>query len=639
MPNSPLSRARARTVAALAYVAVALCVAAPAAADFFPGETLDGPSGDIVRVGDVDVARDGTGAVAYVKRDGGTEHVFVSRLVNGAFRGPERVDAGLDSAGGQPVVAASDGGRLAVAFVNGGTLFAAVARNAGQGFQGAQALANGASNPSIDMSINGAAYISFTGPGGSNLDVRAAHLDRESTSFTVLGSSLDVDPSRAAGDGAVKRSRVVVAADGTGLVTWGEDGGDGGTHVMARRVFGNNVSALPQDITLDSLDGKAGGDADSPDLDIEDDSSFAWVVFRQSFAEGPATLTTGPTARSRTIARRLVGSQFEGPVVVDGLPNGVTEGAAAPRIDMNGTGQGLAVSATQTSHQVFGSTLNFDVFGEPRQVTTSTNGAMALPVPTVSQSGDGVVAWLQNDNPTQATVVHGRQVLDGEPGTEAELSPPDLGGVDGSLGFDAAADRAGDTVVAYVQGAGDDRRIMAATYDRPPTAFVGLTTSKPRAADTTLKWGASLELWGVTYRVEIDGVAVGTSPTTSLKIPKQIGGLHRWRVVAVDRHGQQTPTPTRVLRIDGGAPRLKLSIAGRKRHGAAMRFVLKASDRKGKYATGLKSTSIDFDDGSRPSSARRAVHVYRRAGAYTVIATARDKAGNVTIVRKQVTIK
>jgi hypothetical protein len=626
-------------LATLACLIVALAAAAPATADFFPGETIDGPSGDIVSVGDVDVARDGTGAVVYVKRDGGTNHIFVSRLVGGVFRGPERVDQGLGSAGSQPVVAASDGGRLAIAFINGGTLFATVVRNAGEGFQTLKALADGATNPSIDMSINGGAYISFTGPGGSNLDVRAAHLDRDSTSFAVLSSSLDVDSSRAAGEGAVKRSRVVVSADGTGLVTWGEDGGDARTHVMARRVFGLNVSSLPQDITLDSLNGKAGGDADSPDLDIEDDSSFAWVVFRQTFAEGPATLTTGPTAKSRVIARRLVGSQFEAPVVIDGLPAGVTEGADAPRIDLNGTGQGLAVSATQTSNQVFASPLNLDAFGDPQQMTTVTNGVAPLPVPTVSQSGDGVVAWLQNDNPTTATVVHGRQVLEGSPGPEAELSDPDLGGVDGSLGFDSSADRAGDSAIAFVQGAGDSRRIMAATFDRAPTAFVATTTSKPRSAEPILKWGATLELWGLTYRVEVDGVAVGTSTTTSLKIPKQIGGLHRWRVVAIDRHGQQTSTPTRILRIDGGAPRLKVIVGGKRRHGAAVRFVLRASDRKGKYATGMKSTRIDFGDGSKPSGGRRVVHFYSQPGTYTVVATARDKAGNETVVQKQVRIK
>ncbi|MEA2272977.1 MAG: hypothetical protein QOI98_1685 [Solirubrobacteraceae bacterium] len=639
MPTSLRPDIRATAIAAVLAAVLALGGAAPASADFFPGETIDGPSGEVVRLGDVDVARDGTGAVVYVKRDGGTDHVFVSRLVGGAFRGPERVDVGLDAAGAQPVVAASDGGRLAIAFVNGGTLFAVVAHNAGEGLPGPQALADGASNPSIDMSINGGGYISFTGPGGSNLDVRSAHLERDSTTFTVLGQSLDVDPSRAAGEGAVKRSRVVVSADGTGLVTWGEDGADGRTHVMARRVFGANVSSLPQDITLDSLNGAAGGGADSPDLDIEDDSSFAWVVFRQSFAVGAATLTSGPTAQSRTIARRLVGSQFEAPVVVDGLGPGVTEGADAPRIDLNGLGQGLAVSETQTSHQVFGSVLDQDVFGASQRITASPNGIDPLPQPTVSQSGDGVVAWLQSGGPTDPAVVHARRVTKLGAGPEAELSPSNLGGVDASLGFDSAADRGGDTVVAYVQGAGGDRRIMAATYDRPPASFVGFTTSKPRPAEPLLKWGSAFELWGVTYRVEVDGVVVGTTPLTRLKLSKVASGTHRWRVVAVDRHGQQTATPTRILRVDGLAPRLKVTISGRRRHGKVVRFSLRASDPKGKITTGLKGTRIDFGDGAAPSTLRRVAHVYRHAGTYAVEVLARDKAGNETIVSRAVRIK
>ena len=55
---------------------------------------------------------------------GGVPHVFVSRLVDGAFQPPEQVDAGLAGAGSQPVVAASDGGRLVVAYVSGGGIFA-----------------------------------------------------------------------------------------------------------------------------------------------------------------------------------------------------------------------------------------------------------------------------------------------------------------------------------------------------------------------------------------------------------------------------------------------------------------------------------------------------------------------------------
>jgi hypothetical protein len=631
------SRLISRSLAATC--ALALAPVAPAHADFFPGETIDGPSGDVVRLGDVDVARDGTGGVVYVKREGGAEHVFLSRLVGGAFRAPERVDAGLGGPSGQPVIAATDRGRLAIAFVSSGALHAVVVRGTSQGVSAAQHLAAGASNPSIDMSINGAAYISFTAPGASNADVHAARLDRDATSFSVLGGSLDLEPARAAGDGPVKRSRVAVAADGTGLVTWGEDAADGQTRVIARRVFGMSISSLPQDISLDSLQGRAGAGADSPDVDIEDDSSFAWVVFRQSFTEAPATLTESATARSRVIARRLVGSRFEAPVTVDPLSFPAPEGADGPRLDLNGTGQGLAASQTQTGNQVYAARLDLDEFAPAQRLTTSSNAIPPLPQPTVSQTGDGVVAWLSSGSVTDPASVRARQVLKSGLGPEAELSRSDLGGVDGTLGFDAAASRYGDTVVGYVQGGAAERRIMAATYDRAPVAFVGLTTSKPRPAQPLLRWSPALEVWGLTYRIEIDGVAVGTTGETRFKVAKIAGGTHRWRVVAVDRHGQQTAAPTRVLRVDAGLPRLRLTVAGRQRAGSPVRFVLRASDPRTTGATGLRGTRLDFGDGSGVSTLRRVAHRYRRRGTFTVRASARDRAGNVTVVRRRVRIR
>ena len=144
------------TIAALAAVPGA------AHAGFYAGEPVDGPSADIRSVGDVDIARDGTGAVAYVRRDGGVDHIFVSRLAGGVWQAPERVDVGLDAPAATPAVAASDGGRLAVVFIAGGSSFAVV-RQAGAPAWGApQLLASGAADPSVDMSFNGAAYATYT---------------------------------------------------------------------------------------------------------------------------------------------------------------------------------------------------------------------------------------------------------------------------------------------------------------------------------------------------------------------------------------------------------------------------------------------------------------------------------------------
>ena len=59
--------------------------------------------------------------------------------------------------------------------------------------------------------------------------------------------------------------------------------------MLARRITGMNLSLAPQLLTI-----PGGGPADSPDIDIEDDGSFAWVVFRQDF-----------NGISRTFGRRL----------------------------------------------------------------------------------------------------------------------------------------------------------------------------------------------------------------------------------------------------------------------------------------------------------------------------------------------
>ena len=103
-------------------------------------------------------------------------------------------------------------------------------------------------------------------------------------------------PPRSAKFGAL-RPRVAVSAEGNAVGVWGEDGGDGRTHVFSRRLTGTTLSSFPQDLTLPDFEGGAGGSADSPDIDIEDDGSFAWVAFRQDIG-----------GRSRSIARRLLGS-------------------------------------------------------------------------------------------------------------------------------------------------------------------------------------------------------------------------------------------------------------------------------------------------------------------------------------------
>jgi hypothetical protein len=602
-------RRRIAVLAVLAPLALPGVAAAATKGTFLPGDPVDGPSADIQSLSDLDVARDGTGALAYVKRVAGVDHVFVSRLADGAFQPPEQVDAALGGAGSQPVVAASDGGRLVVAFVSGGGVFSAVRPAGAPGFAGLQQIAAAGSDPDVAMSINGVAYLTWT----TNGDVNAARLERNGTAFNGVPGALDINQAAVAGT-ATGRSKVAVAADGIATVVWGESG-----HVYARRIFELRLSTAPQDL---------GENADEPDISSEDDSSFAWAVFRQN---------------GGAVARRLVGSQFDPPVPIEGA-----EGAESPRVAINGRGVGYAGIGGTGTLGAYGAVLKDDTFN-PGLVIGGGFGVAPAPVPAVAESGDGLIAFQQGDAAGGRSiharpydyVPASREVT--PPGPDATLSNPAYGLTDASRGLLASADRAGDVAVAFVQGDGDTRLIMAGSFDRAPGAFRGSTTTKWRKfGRPPLKWGTSFELWGpLTYQVQIDGVPVAQTTSTGVTVPTRVAdGVHRWRVVAIDRRGQATATPTRNLRVDATPPKVTFRLTGSRRRGAAARVTVKATDASGTKAkaSGLKNVHISFGDGSRRVVGTRAIHGWARSGRVTVRVSASDNAGNTVSVTRRVTI-
>ncbi len=602
-------RRRIALLAVLAPLALPACAGA-AAGRFFAGEPIDGPSADVQSLGDLDVARDGTGALAYVKKVGGVDHVFVSRLVGGAFGAPEQVDAGLGGAGSQPVVAASDGGRLVVAFVSGGGVFSVVRPAGAPGYAAVQQIATTGVNPDLDMSINGVAYLTWT----TNGDVNAARLERNATTFNGLPGPLDINPVNTAGmDNG--RSKVAVAADGIATVVWGE-----ANHVYARRLFELRLSTAPQDL---------GDNADDPDISSEDDSSFAWVVFRQG---------------SIPVARRLVGSQFDPPVTLE--PN---EGTDAPRVAINGRGVGYAGLGGLGSFTAYGAVLKDDVFN-PAVGLSSGFAVVPASAPAVAESGDGLVAYQAGD-PSGGRSVHARPYdyvpasrVVTPPGPDAPLSNPALGPTDAALGLLASADRAGDIVVAFVQGDGDARKIVAGSFDRAPGTFRANTTTKWRKfARPPLKWGTAFELWGpLTYQVQIDGVPVAQTTSTGITLPNRVkDGIHRWRVVAIDRRGQATATPSRNLRVDATPPKVTFKLSGSRKRGKLLKIAVRATDASGTgaKASGLSLVRISFGDGTGTVAGLKAAHRYGHSGHMTVRVSASDKAGNVVAVTRRITIR
>ncbi|HWI72950.1 MAG TPA: hypothetical protein VNT55_13430 [Baekduia sp.] len=611
----------------LAFIVTTIAAFAPATiahAGFFPGDAVDGPSADIRSVGDVDIARDGTGAVAYVKRDGGVDHIFVSRVVGGTFQPPERVDAGIDATSSQPVVAASEGGRLAVVFISGGSVFATVRQAGAPSYGVPQLIASAASNPSVDMSANGAAYATYT----VNGDVLGARMDRTAAAFTPLSGPLDANQAATAGDGA-DRSRVAVSADGTGVAVWGEAG-----HVYARRMYGTNPSTAVLDLTLADLDGHAGGIADAPSVDIEDDSSFAWVAFREQFADGSGTTERG-------IGVRLRGSRTDPPVAFDGLGWG-GQGVQQPAVDLNGKGQGTITVGT-TGGGALGSVLKDDILNPARAL--GGTGAPAQPVGAVAETTDRVIGWVNVGDGT----VHGvfyddkasTRVVPG-PGPDTTISNPSLGAVDPAAGFDVAGDRTGDFAFAFIQGAGDQRRLVVATYVRLPGSFSISSSSRSwrNIIKNPLVWGTALDLWGApTYTVLIDGkqVAQTQSTKTTLPVGAVSEGLHTWRVIATDPRGQSVTTVVKPLKVDTVAPTASFSVKRKRRVATVTTKAADVIPASGK-ASGIKYVRIDWGDGSGFVQARKASHAYGRTGAFTIRVSATDRAGNVVLVQRAIHI-
>ncbi|HEV3000584.1 MAG TPA: hypothetical protein VGW75_07585 [Solirubrobacteraceae bacterium] len=609
---------RRRLIAALALAVLAVAPASAGAA-WFPAEPVDGPSADIVSVGEVAVAREGMAGVVYLRRDAGLPHVFVARLAGGAWEAPVRVDQGIAPPASQPVIAGANPDRLAVAWISNGSLFAAVRTLNAPGFGAPRLIAEGGvSNPSIDLSINGATYVSYT----QNGDVKVARAARDSQDFAVITAPVDFDPAREAGTGPDARSRIAVSADGSAVVVWGERGADGRSHVFGRRIFEQRLSTAIEDLTLSEFEGRRATDADRPEIDVEDDSSFAQVAFRQMTDAGP-----------RVIGRRLVGSQFDPPFAIDaGAPS------TAGRIALTGRGEGVT-AAQSVANQIHGGGIWNNKLERMQRWDSDPNGVAPRPIPLIGENEGGALAWFDGSSAADATVRAKRfdavQTFAIEP--EALLSNPALGPTDAEAGLAGGSTRVSDHVVAFVQGAGADRRLVVAVNDEPPARPLGQNTTNKRRLER-FKWASARDLWGpIVYRVFVDGRQIAETQETEL--PWRAGlvsdGRHLWNVVAIDRRGQQTAGPRRVVRIENTPPVLRASI-GRRGRTVSIR-VTRFSDR-GVGASGAHRIVVSFGNGRRVRIQRSVSYTYPRRGSYTLRVSGFDRAGNRTDITRDVRI-
>src|SRR3954454_24828068 len=158
-----------RVLAAILPGLLALALAPAAGAGTFARQIIDGANAALSSTGSLDVARDGTGALGYVK-DG---RVYASTLGGGVWASPVAIDGGAPSGAANVHVAAADGGALVVVWTAGGRVWTSYRAPFSPAFGAPQAVYNGSADGlSVDLSVNLKGYLVFHAGG----DVRVARL-------------------------------------------------------------------------------------------------------------------------------------------------------------------------------------------------------------------------------------------------------------------------------------------------------------------------------------------------------------------------------------------------------------------------------------------------------------------------------
>jgi PKD domain len=598
---------------------------------------VDGPSPNIIGLSGLSVARDGTGGLVYLKDVRGAEHVFVSRLVGGAWQPPEQVDGAFSGSSSQPVIAAGNGGVLVIAFINGGGLRVVDRTSAGAAYAAPQDLFNGASNPSIEMTPLGKTYIAFTAADGGGDDVRTAYYWQNQ--WSLEPTPLNVVAADDAGTGSGSPA-VAAAGDGVAIVVWGENG-----HIYSRRVWGDSPSVVYEQADVPSLSGWSELTAVEPAVATGGDSSYADVTFREEF-------TNGITTQDRVLVNRLHGSVYDDFTGADGLSTPGSDGADEPQ-DSNGEyGSGFVLSAREGSNQLWATQLGTD--GAPAQTFQADSLQNTTPpYGTSSMDGlySGVLAW-QETPPLGTPEIRARFYNGSSLGPETVISSPSLGPTDAAGGLGAAGDLNGDAAVAWVQGTGFSSQIVAAQlYQAPGSIAVPSTPKYLRTTRPTLSWSPVKESWGpVQYTVSLDGTPLTTTTATAVAPPVPLSqGAHTWQVTGTNPAGLSTSTHTTRLFVDTIPPIVQLVLSGKLQIGATIRAHLSYTDAPPPLppadASGIASLTFKWGDGTTlritgGSSVQTHVksHVYTRAGRYKLTVTVADRAGNTTKLTHEIEI-
>ncbi len=620
----------------LAALATAAAPRARAAAALGPLTTIDGPSSAIAGSLEMSIARDGTGGVVYVKNVGGTPRIFVSRLLGGFFGQPQQIDASLPGASSQPVIAAGNGGVLEVAFVNAGGLYVVQSLGSAQALSAPGLFSGAASNPSIQMSNFGKAYLAFTVADGAGHDVRAAYFNK--STWAVEAAPLNVTPGDDAGTGT-GRPQAGAAGDGVGIVGWGEGG-----HVYTRRVWGTSPSVVTERADT-ALPGCTEQSAGNPAIGVQGDSSYVAVAFEEA-------MTCAGVQQQRVLYNRLRGSAYDGVNAVDGVGNATADGAIQPQVVTSEYGAGWIVSTRSgagDANQIYAMALGNNAV--PRglsRVDSAANTGAPNAVTGTAGLFSNLIAWQQAPGSAGVPEIRVRFSPRSALGTELVLSSPTQGPADAADGLAASGDVNGDGAVAWVQGAAGARSIVAAQLYQPPGSVSAVSKNVySKSSNALLSWSPVKEAWRLSYTVTVDGLAVSQTTNPAFRTAPLLDGPHAWQVTAANGAGQSTVSRPATVFVDTIAPVVRFSVTGTRRIDRRLRVVITDQDpppigAPSTDASGLAKLTVNWSDRTLLKlglRSHRSFHSYARPGRYRITVTATDKAGNVTRVTKVIKVK
>jgi hypothetical protein len=622
-----------------------------------PASVLAGPANDILDVDGAALAPDGGGGILYRQEVEGAAHLFAVPFADGHWGSPVEVDGEDPYGAHDPAIAAGNGGRLLVVWVQprnssasgiveyelvgaslqpGASAFGqaiTIDPNVGEPLTGDIS----AVEPKLAMAPDGAADVVYRvtlddcGPEDplSNTACPPNSTDKlvvvRFSRFEYLTWShpktVNRAPQLAMLNPTTENAPAIgVDLSGDGVVAWQEPGNDGIARIWVRRLFGTVLGNVLQ-ASPEQLDGQPIA-ADAPAVSVGPFGE-ARIAFRIDGSPGEVGGPGELFVDSLPSSVDPHGYALTGPVAVPGargmlgLPSIAIDPQGNYRLawTQNGAVQDLAASNKTAGQAV--------ALGSTTAAITPT---------AIDPAGGATTAWLTP--PGEAPAVDIREDYP-QSGYQTARRAGDLPGP--ISGMSLGGDGQGDSLLVWMQGSVGDSEVVGDFVQTPPTPFEVFTPSGWVApAEANISWSEAPDaVAGVTYSVYVDGRRrmSGLSGFAAALGSGSLGdGKHRVQVLATDASGQQTMSAPSELKLDSDPPIVKLRLIDARRG-------VSVSVRDTASGVEKGATRISWGDGAHTSGRAQARHDYHLAGAYTIVASVRDNAGNSAVVNLRVRVR